>query len=93
MRLKLLLASPDLKEIRTLIREGKCTGVVDEEGNTCLHIAAEIGRVDVVRLLVDVNSSTTTKNKKEITPIQSARAREQFRCCILSLLLPSNQVS
>ena len=49
----------------------------DREGNTLLHIAADVGQVQVVQLLVQCGASVLTRNKAGLTPPQLAAHRHQ----------------
>ena len=55
---------------------------VDEkyrEGNTLLHIAADVGQVQVVQMLVQCGASVLTRNKAGLTPPQLAATRRHQR--------------
>ena len=47
----------------------------DREGNTLLHIAADVGQVQVVQMLVQCGASVLTRNKAGLTPPQLAATR------------------
>ncbi|KAK7495808.1 hypothetical protein BaRGS_00013028 [Batillaria attramentaria] len=50
----------------------------DEEGNTLLHVAADIGHLDAVKIAVKSGASLTARNNRGQTPVQLATLRKQW---------------
>jgi hypothetical protein len=64
----------DVKIVRRLIDLGAGIDLVDEQGNSPLHLAAESNRADIVRLLIDSGAKLDARNKNGFTPGEIARA-------------------
>ena len=45
---------------------------VDENGNTCLHIAAEFNQMEIVEYLLNIKCNLNVKNRKNETPVVTA---------------------
>ncbi|KAK7099773.1 uncharacterized protein [Littorina saxatilis] len=54
-------------------REGE---EADEKGNTILHVAADVGDLGVIRLVLNTRASVTARNTKGFTPPQLAALRK-----------------
>ena len=51
----------------------------DREGNTLLHMAADVGQVQMVQMLLQCGASVLTRNKAGLTPPQLAATRRHQR--------------
>ncbi|ORX46861.1 ankyrin [Piromyces finnis] len=70
----LIIASKANQDINveTLLKYGIHINHQDNEGNTALHYAVEIGAYTIVKQLVDKNADINLKNKKGISPLDYA---------------------
>lgn len=64
------VSSPEV--IRLLVHRGLELSDADIQGNTALHYAAEAGRLDTIRLLVEMGANPKTVNKDRCRPVHTA---------------------
>lgn len=83
------VSSVDL--IKLLIHRGSKINEADEAGNTALHYAAEMGRLDTVKILVEVGGNPMTRNKAKSDIIQTAAkfGQRQILDYLLKVTAPS----
>ena len=74
-----LCRSEKISSIQELLETGVDPNLIDRAGNTPLHIASKLGRVDVIQLLIHAGASINVRNNQGNTPLQ-----ESF--CSLKLL-------
>ena len=60
------------KATETLLARGADVNLVDADGDTALHGAAETGNVEIMRLLLDKGANLNAKNKQGGTPLMWA---------------------
>jgi ankyrin repeat protein len=58
--------------VDTLLWLGADSGLRDSKGRTCLHIAAEFGRVDVVKILLEAGADALLQDRSGKTPLDYA---------------------
>lgn len=83
-----------IERVTALLDSGIDVNALDAAKNTALHIASELGYVDVVRVLLQAPTiNTTIKNDNEQTPVQIANAKEaEYRVTQRKLMeLPENK--
>jgi ankyrin repeat protein len=60
----------DIDAVRSLLREGAAVNVAQSDGMTALHWAAELGNVELVRLLVDAGADLEAPTRiGDLTPL------------------------
>ncbi|CAF0981259.1 unnamed protein product [Didymodactylos carnosus] len=57
--------------------------VVDDELKTALHIAADVGQVEIVKLLIEYGANIEARDMNDSTPLYEACSRNQYRCAKL----------
>ncbi|CAF0976346.1 unnamed protein product [Didymodactylos carnosus] len=57
--------------------------VVDDELKTALHIAADVGQVEIVKLLIEYGANIEARDMNDSTPLHGACSRNQYRCAKL----------
>lgn len=65
----------------------------DVNGNTALHVAAQMGYASVIRAMVSKGASITATNKNNETPIFSALKQDAYNVIRTLLSLSNNQLS
>jgi ankyrin repeat protein len=79
--------SPEFKAelVETLLEHGADAGIVDNEGNTALHLAALHGLVKTVQILLNTGLDPNAINKEGLTPLHCARVynRDAMRSALL----------
>lgn len=60
---------------RLLLDNGADVGIRSKNGETPLHVAAEAGRLDIVKLLLGFKASTSARDKRNWLPIHSAASQ------------------
>ncbi|XP_059139291.1 serine/threonine-protein phosphatase 6 regulatory ankyrin repeat subunit C-like [Physella acuta] len=63
----------------SFLNNGANVSVTDNEGNTCLHIAAELGDVNVLELFVAQKADVNVQNVKGETPLMIACSRGNIK--------------
>jgi hypothetical protein len=77
----------DSASVRSLISSGVSPSVVDQDGNTSLHLALRHGCLETIRTLVGANSNLNARNANNETPLLVAanlRRTESVRLLIAS---------
>lgn len=76
----------DLPEARLLLESSKVSDQVDEEnGNSLLHVAAKLGNVEMMQLLLDHGADPNAVSKKGYTPLHVAAWSGHVDCVELLL--------
>ena len=65
---------------RALLANGACVDDVTAFGDTCGHLAAYRGHVDVLRILLQHGLATDVKNGRGLTVRQVAENETKTRC-------------
>ena len=69
----------DLTAVKSILKEDtKCLKKLDEEKNTPLHLASELGYLEIVKLLVNKGAVVNFKNLSERTPLHFAASKNHF---------------
>jgi len=63
-----------LRTVKTAIDLGVDVNAANDEGDTALHVAAGLGLIRVTQLLVDNGARLDVKNKRNLTPLATAKA-------------------
>ncbi|KAK7443154.1 hypothetical protein BaRGS_00040474 [Batillaria attramentaria] len=65
-----------LKDLKGLVCHGADVNVVNEKGESPLHIACTRGRVDIVKQLLEVKANPDVQNRQGQTPLHYACSRD-----------------
>jgi len=61
-----------VEQVRSLLETGMDMNILDDDGNTPLHIACLYGRPEIARLLLDAGADTEVHNRWGYTPLDWA---------------------
>ncbi|WP_265035252.1 MULTISPECIES: ankyrin repeat domain-containing protein [unclassified Wolbachia] len=85
-QLLIAIGNSDLNKVRGLVAQGANIDTNDKNGNTLLYSAAEIGDLNLVKLLLDNGANIEAKNGEyQATPLHGAV--ENYRIDVVKLLL------
>ncbi len=85
-QLLIAIGNSDLSKVRGLVAQGANIDTNDKNGNTPLYSAAEIGDLNLVKLLLDNGANIEAKNGEyQATPLHGAV--ENYRLDVVKLLL------
>ena len=76
--------------VNLLLNRGAEVNEIDDYGNTPLHLAAEVGAVQVVKLLIQKSAKVQVKNKDGKTPLDLAKSKNRDRVIAFLQSLSAN---
>jgi hypothetical protein len=74
-------------ETRKLLRDGMNPDIADVDGMTALHLAADVGAIEVAEALLEAKSAIDAEDENGWTPLHGAVLRERGDGKIVRLLL------
>ena len=77
----------DLEALKDYLDHGGDVNIKNEYGDTFLHIAVRVGKIEVVRALLDCSALVDQKNQMMDTPIQ-VKPHHHHPFGVLSRILP-----